>query len=475
MPTGNSLGASKPSNLLTPLDSTMTRFHSLQQKSSLISMAASAAKTLTIAGVLIMSSVASNAQVNRIDIIRPDAPSLAAYGDFDIGVRTLTLTDVGRVDVLNTQRGAEATIYDRSLTIEVWYPAQLTSGQSRGGEYRAITRNPEITATLSGQAVRDAAPDTSAGAFPLVVISHGYPGNRYLMSHLGENLASKGYVAVSIDHKDSTYDDAQAFSSTLYNRPLDQRFVIEAMAQLSADAGSFLAGMLDANNTGVVGYSMGGYGLVNNLGGGYSDEIVPSFMSPPNELLALHATGNPNYRDNLDSRIKAGFAIAPWGMERGFWREQDLSGIEVPTFYLAGDNDTVAGYENGVRAIYEAAVNSDRYLLTYKNAGHNAGAPYPVPREILDSETGEGASHYTDPVWDSVRMNNVMDHFVTAYFNYHLKGDATMLEYLDVYPDGADATYSVRNGVPDDEHSYWPGFEEGSAVGLKLEKLARGE
>ena len=300
MPTGNSLGASKPSNLLTPLDSTMTRFHSLQQKSSLISMAASAAKTLTIAGVLIMSSVASNAQVNRIDIIRPDAPSLAAYGDFDIGVRTLTLTDVGRVDVLNTQRGAEATIYDRSLTIEVWYPAQLTSGQSRGGEYRAITRNPEITATLSGQAVRDAAPDTSAGAFPLVVISHGYPGNRYLMSHLGENLASKGYVAVSIDHKDSTYDDAQAFSSTLYNRPLDQRFVIEAMAQLSADAGSILAGMLDANNTGVVGYSMGGYGLVNNLGGGYSDEIVPSFMSPPNELLALHATGNPNYRDNLD-------------------------------------------------------------------------------------------------------------------------------------------------------------------------------
>ena len=72
-------------------------------------------------------------------------------------------------------------------------------------------------------------------------------------------------------------------------------------------------------------------------------------------------------------------------------------------------------------------------------------------------------------------MNNVMDHFVTAYFNYHLKGDATMLEYLDVYPDGAAAIYSVKNGVPSDEHSYWPGFEEGSAVGLKLEKLTRRE
>jgi predicted dienelactone hydrolase len=453
----------------------MTPFPWLQRKISPSPAVVLATKALTIAGVLTMNFVASNAQVNRIDIIRPDAPSLAAYGDYDIGVRTIVVTDSGRVDVLNTQRGSEVAIYDRSLTVEVWYPAQLASGQSRGGEYLAITRNPEITARLSGQAVRDAVPDTSAGAFPLVVISHGYPGNRYLMSHLGENLASKGYVAVSIDHKDSTYDDAQAFSSTLYNRPLDQRFVIESMAQLAVNPDSFLAGMLDANKTGVVGYSMGGYGLVNNLGGGYSDEIVPSFMSPPNELLSLHATGNPDYRNNLDSRIKAGFAIAPWGMESGFWREQDLTGIRVPTFYLAGDNDTVAGYQNGVRAIYEAAINSDRYLLTYKNAGHNAGAPYPVPREILDSETGEGASHYTDPVWDSVRMNNVMNHFVTAYFNYHLKGDATMLEYLDVYPDGAAAIYSVRNGVPSDEHSYWPGFEEGSAVGLKLEKLTRRE
>jgi predicted dienelactone hydrolase len=59
--------------------------------------------------------------------------------------------------------------------------------------------------TLSGRAARDAAP--AEGEFPLVIISHGYPGNRFLLSHLGENLASKGYVTVSIDHPDSTYDD----------------------------------------------------------------------------------------------------------------------------------------------------------------------------------------------------------------------------------------------------------------------------
>ncbi len=51
--------------------------------------------------------------------------------------------------------------------------------------------------------------------FPLVILSHGYPGNRYLLSHFGENLASKGYVVTSIDHTGSTYADQAAFGSTL--------------------------------------------------------------------------------------------------------------------------------------------------------------------------------------------------------------------------------------------------------------------
>ena len=87
---------------------TATRIYLPHRKFSLTSILATVAKSLTIAGGLIMSSVTSNAQVNRIDIIRPDAPSLAAYGDYDIGVRTLTFVDSSRVDVLNTQRGAEA-------------------------------------------------------------------------------------------------------------------------------------------------------------------------------------------------------------------------------------------------------------------------------------------------------------------------------------------------------------------------------
>jgi predicted dienelactone hydrolase len=416
-----------------------------------------------------------SAQDNRIDIIRHDAPELAKFGAHTIGVRTLEIVDANRVDVVNTVSGSDNVIYDRNLTIEIWYPADPKSNPTKDDQYHAITRNPALTATLHGRAIRNANPVSKGVSYPLVVISHGYPGNRYLMSHLGENLASKGYVVASIDHADSTYDDQQAFSSTLYNRPLDQRFVIDRIASFNEDPDSFLNGLVDANMTGVVGYSMGGYGLVNNLGAGYNDKIAAAATISPNALVSTHATGNPEYRNNLDSRIKAGLAIAPWGMNFGFWAADDLAGIGVPALYLAGDADKVAGYENGVRAIFKGAVNSDRYLLTFKNAGHNAAAPYPLPIEISNNNDKTGASHYTDPVWDTVRMNNIMDHFATAYFNHYLKNDLPSKSYLNLIPDGADGVYSEKNGIHSDDHTYWKGFDEGTAIGLKLEHLQRGQ
>jgi len=429
--------------------------------------------TSSLLGVLAAClSISALAQSNRIDIIRHDAPELAHFGEFDIGVRTLEFTDPDRPDVLNSAEGSETVFYDRSLTVEVWYPAELADNQQPGSAYTTTTRNPAVTATLYGRAVRDAAARTMAEPMPLIIISHGYPGNRYLLSHLGETLASKGYVVASIDHRDSTYTDQQAFASTLYNRPLDQLFVLDQMAALGNDDASFLYGKVDTGNTGVVGYSMGGYGLVINLGGGYSDGLVAHEMAPPNGLALHHAATNPDFRKRLDPRIKAGFAVAPWGMASGVWNPDDLQTIEVPTFYLSGSVDTIAGYESGTRAIFENATRSDRYLLTYVNAGHNAGAPIPLPVEILNEEEQIGASHYTDPVWDSVRMNNIMDHFATAFFDVHLKDKTERLAYLELVPDAQDGVYSIEEGEPTSTHTYWKGFSEGTAHGLLIEHLA---
>lgn len=413
-------------------------------------------------------------QDNRIDGLTPLAPELAASGPFAVGVRTLSAVDRNRVDVLNTTPGGPTARYDRPLTFEVWYPATLAVGHTPGGEYRTIARAPDVPVVLKGRAVRDAAPAATGGPFPLLVISHGYPGNRLLMSHLGEHAASRGYVAVSIDHTDSTYAEVKAFNSTLYNRALDQCFTIDEVARLgAAGSGSVLAGLVDVSRTVVLGYSMGGYGVVNLVGGGYRREAASFPGAPPNQLLLDRAAGTPAYEQSRDPRVKAAVAIGPWGMHVGYWDAAGLAGVRTPILFVAGSADDVSGYEKGTRAIFEQTVNAPRYLLTFVDANHNAAAPIPAPAEAYrfsDALKGAPFLHYADPVWDTVRMNNVLQHFVAAWLDLHLKGDAAKEAYLKVVPEGRNAVWATdRDGTLRAAHTYWNGFKRGTAVGLMLE------
>jgi predicted dienelactone hydrolase len=417
-----------------------------------------------IALLLLVPGIAG-AQTNRIDTITPFAPELAPYGANDIGVRTIQVIDKNRPDILNIKEGGPTVRYDRPLTLEVWYPATLAAGQKPGGEYRVVTRDPAVTVTLHGKAVRQAAPrlrqdsgKAGSAPYPLVIVSHGYPGDRLLMGHLGETLASKGFVVVAIEHTESTYWEQKAFASTLYNRPFDQLFVLNEIDRLSKPgSGSFLSGIVDTSNTGIVGYSMGGYGLVNVIGGGYAAAAAATQQAPPNKMLLERSAANPDYQKARDPRIKAAIAVAPWGMQAGYWDNDGLKGIRTPTMFIAGSNDTVAGYEKGTHAIFDGAVNADRYMLTFLNANHNAAAPIPSPIELYGGNPTKNINafaHYADPVWDTARMNNIFDHFAAAFFGLQLKHDESMRAYLDLPQNGKDG---------------WKGFARNAAVGLTLE------
>ena len=425
---------------------------------------------------LLALSSAVQAQDNRIDTIRSDAPELAPYGKLDVGVKTLKLVNPGQQDIVKFKAGEPMPTYDRPLTVEVWYPAKLAAGQAPAGQYKVLPRDGKTEVTLYGRAVRDAQPDASTGPYPLLIISHGYPGNRFLLSHLGENLASKGYVVASIDHTDSTYDNQTAFGSTLLNRPLDQLFVLNEMARLGAsDPSGTLKGMVNADNTGLIGYSMGGYGVVNTIGGGFTAASVGFSWGTPNGALAVRQAGNPAHAASIDPRVKAAVAFAPWGWNAGFWDATGLASIKTPVFFVAGSVDSTSGYAPGVRNLYEGSVNAPRYLLTFENAGHNAGAPKPPPKEIQSLKCGDGSwgcgEHYTDAVWDNVRMNNIAQHFVTAFLAKQLKGDAAMDSYLSLVESAQDGKWSAEaNGTLKSDHTYWKGFRSSTAVGLKLEQ-----
>ncbi|MFG6528926.1 MULTISPECIES: alpha/beta hydrolase family protein [unclassified Sulfitobacter] len=429
---------------------------------------------MTTTALLAAGLTAGAAQAeNRIDRQLPNAPELAAYGDHAVGVRTLEMVNPDQIDILAIDPAAdkpeEMPRYDRPLTVEMYYPAAV--GAEGETAFKAYLRDGTTEVTLEGQAMRDVDP-AEGETFPLVLISHGYPGNRYLMSHLAENLASKGYVVASIDHTDSTYRTQAAFGSTLVNRSLDQLFVLEQMAQKAAEGGDF-AGLYDAENTGLIGYSMGGYGAIITAGGGVTEASVGYTWGGPHGTLGIHQAGSETHDALPDPRIKTAVAFGPWGMNRGFWDAEGLAGVQIPMLFIAGSQDDTSLYENGIRAIWENTSNVDRALLTYMNAGHNAGAPMPAPEEAYYFSEDKGfniSEHYTDAVWDTARMNNIAQHFVTAWMDSHLKGESEKAAYLDLVENSNDGVWSVEeDGTEKEDHSYWKGFPEGTAKGLMYE------
>jgi hypothetical protein len=146
--------------------------------------------------------------------------------------------------------------------------------------------------------------------------------------------------------------------------------------------------------------------------------------------------------------------------------------------FIAGSVDDVSGYEKGVRAVWQGTTMVDRALLSFENANHGVGAPMPAPKEsyVYDKTLGFNISeHYTDAVWDTVRMNNISQHFVTAWLEKYLKGNAEMDQYLDLETNSNDGIWSKDDkGQPKTDHSHWAGFKNRTAKGLRFERLDKG-
>lgn len=409
--------------------------------------------------------------------LRPDAPALAARGSYGVGVRTLDVVHPDQIDVLRHTPDTPNPRADRPLTLEIWYPALIPDDAVEITTYdqiHGIVGNPDrpvSSFSFQGRALRDAAPDLSGGPYPLVIVAHGYPGSRLMFTYLTENLASKGYVVVAIDHTDSTYADVALFGSTLLNRPLDILFVLDQMGQLgTAESDSFLAGLVDADQTALVGYSMGGYGALVAAGAGLSRMGVAIGTGQMNGSDALQRLeeGSDTLAELRDERIRAVILAAPWGMQLNLWTATALAEIDVPLLVIVGSDDDVSGYDNGVVRIFEGAVNADRYLLTYLHARHNV-APNPPPDPTVSYDE---YLRYSEPVWDITRINNVNQHFVTAFLGRYLRGDDAYAPYLDLIEDASAGVWDMDDdGNPTDEHTYWAGFLRRSALGLTWRHL----
>jgi hypothetical protein len=239
--------------------------------------------TLILSGFLIVLSGVSKYAFPLYEIPVPS-------GEYSIGTESFILVDNNREEIY----GEEG---HRKIKIQIWYPAESTDGYELVpwledgqlvAEALAIdTGLPPFvlnhTALIMSNSYKDAPISEDSLEYPIVVISHGWRGFRNLHTDLAEELASLGYIVVSIDHtygsvatvfseKDVAYVNLDA----LPNRDTTSNFLEYANTLVNTYAGditltlnelqrmnsgefpSRFEGKLDLSNIGLLGHSTGG-------------------------------------------------------------------------------------------------------------------------------------------------------------------------------------------------------------------------
>ncbi|MDP9795555.1 putative dienelactone hydrolase [Catenuloplanes nepalensis] len=159
--------------------------------------------TALAASVLMLTATATAAQAAPGVALQLREPS----GPYSVGARDLYLIDDDRADPWVPERR-------RELMITLWYPAVDDRGApepyATAEESRLILETigapglpPDVLASVGTHARTNTAP--KHGRWPVIVLSPGFSFPRNSLTGLAEDLASRGYLVVGVDH---TYEAA---------------------------------------------------------------------------------------------------------------------------------------------------------------------------------------------------------------------------------------------------------------------------
>ncbi|TDD79440.1 lipase [Actinomadura rubrisoli] len=269
----------------------------------------------------------------------------------------------------------------RELMVSVWYPARTTAGHPLAPQMpaKAAEHFDEVVSAPPDPIVpagrvdwaatrthsRTGAPvDRRGGRRPVVLYSPGHRTPRALGTVLAEDLASRGYVVVSIDH---TYDPSEVefpggrveprnqpeenkdtihdiLSKEMATRSADATFVLDGLARLNRggnpDAGHRplprgLRGSLDLARVGMFGHSLGGAASAQTM---HDDRRVDAGINMDGGMLTDKGPIGSVVNDGLDRPFMLmnsqsfdhnASALQPfWQNLRGWRRNLQLTGAQ---------------------------------------------------------------------------------------------------------------------------------------------------
>ncbi|MGC4943717.1 alpha/beta hydrolase family protein [Kribbella sp. DT2] len=242
--------------------------------------AAAAGTTVLTTGVLGAATAAVPSPAPSA--YHPELPK--PTGHYSIGTTELHLVDRARTDPWSGSGGP------RELMAGVWYPAIPGSGPRTPYVPEKISAQlgAELTEPLglkpeqldyAGTPTHARTGVPALGRHPVVVYSPGFGTSRLMGTQLVEDLVSRGYVVVTMDHTGEApvlFPDGRVepmvvpveeLKKATSVRVADTRFVLDQLRKLASGSNPDaehrklpfgLRGALDLRHTGMLGYSLGG-------------------------------------------------------------------------------------------------------------------------------------------------------------------------------------------------------------------------
>ncbi|MFO7561935.1 MAG: hypothetical protein R6X02_04785 [Enhygromyxa sp.] len=251
---------------------------------------------------------------------------LSERGPYEVGYKLLELSYI-----------PPGTLEERTLPIQVWYPAVPDSGAPKA----SYTVGGIVELPSSSVGALDAPPISADGPFPIAVYSHGSGGEGLLAYPYAERFASHGWITFSPSHVGNTAlellnDTGDPFIQVAVNRPHDISAILD-----EADggfAGDEVGAAADLSQVFVFGHSFGGYTSFS-IGGATLDYQTLLGACLPSDCAYLE-------QPEVAEAFAAGFgdprvdAIAPQApaLITNFG-DGDLAGLRVATMLQSGKLD----------------------------------------------------------------------------------------------------------------------------------------